>query len=118
MKDTKTKLNEKPIEKIKEVKPKKKKISKRFILLYIAIFAFALYAAITIITQHTQINEKRAELEALQQELQIVDIENEYLEEVKNYTGEDLDEFVEDKAREDLDYVKNGERVFVNVSGN
>jgi len=104
--------------KIKEVKTEKKKISKRFILLYIAIFAFALYAAITIITQHTKIIEKRAELAALQEELQIVDIENEYLEEVKNYTGEDLDEFVEDKAREDLDYVKNGERVFVNVSGN
>ena len=118
MEERRTKLNGEYINKIKEVKPKKKKVSKKFVLLYVAIFAFTLYAAITIITQHTKIVEKRAELAQLQEELQIVDIENEYLEEVKNYTGDDLDEFVEDKAREDLDYVKNGERVFVNVSGN
>lgn len=102
---------------IKEVKPKKKKLSKRFFLLYLAIFGFALYASITIINQHIAINEKRTELQVLQEELQIIEIENDYLDEVKNYKGDDLDEYIENIAREDLDYVKNGERVFINVSG-
>lgn len=109
---------ETPQETLGEVKTKKKKISKKFVLLYIAVFAFALYAAITIISQNAQISEKRAELAALEEELQIIEIENDYLEQVKNYKGEDLNEYIEEIAREDLDYIKNGERVFINVSGN
>lgn len=102
---------------IKEVKPKRKRKFKRYIILYIAIFGFTLYAAITIINQNIEINKKKEELAALEEQLSIVEIENDYLEEIKNYEGEDLDEYIEDIAREDLDYIKNGERVFINVSG-
>ena len=104
--------------KLREVITPKKKLSKSMILLFGAIFAFALYSAIIIVGQNTAIKEKRAELAALEEELQIIEIENDYLEQVKNYKGKDLDEYIENIAREDLDYIKNGERVFVNVSGN
>lgn len=103
---------------MQEVKPIRKKLSKKHLLLYVALFGFVLYSAITIINQNIAISEKRQELAALQQELEIIDIENQYLEEVKNYKGDDLDEFIKDKARKDLDYINNGERVFVNVYGN
>lgn len=117
MKEKRARKNEEQ-KKLREVITPKKKSSKSFILLFIAIFAFALYSAITIVSQNEAIREKRAELAALEEELQIIEIENDYLEEVKNYKGKDLDEYIENIAREDLDYVKNGERVFINVSGN
>ena len=103
---------------LKEVKKPKKKRSKSILLLFVALFGLTLSAAITIVNQNIAISEKKAELAALEAELQIVEIENDYLEEVKNYKGEDRDEYIENIAREDMDYIKNGERVFVNVSGN
>ncbi len=102
---------------IKEVTPKKLKFQKRNLLLYFAIFAFTLYAAITIINQNIEINKKKAELAELEEQLSIIEIENDVLDEIKNYEGEDLDEYIENIAREDLDYIKNGERVFINISG-
>ena len=101
---------------IREVKPKRNR-SKKFILLYIASFAFVIYAAFMIISQSIDINEKRAELQSLQNELEIVDIENDYISEIKGYSGDELNDYIENIAREDLDYVKNGERVFINISG-
>ena len=101
---------------IREVKPKRNR-SKKFILLYLAGFAFVIYAAFMIISQSIDISEKRAELKSLQDELEIVEIENDYLSEIKGYSGDELNEYIENIAREDLDYVKNGERVFINISG-
>ncbi len=101
---------------IKEVKPKRKR-SKKFILLYLAGFAFAIYATFTIINQSIERNAKLAEYESLQQELQIVEIENENLSRIKDYSGDERNDYIENIAREDLDYVKNGERVFINISG-
>jgi cell division protein DivIC len=103
--------------KIKEVKPKRKKRSKKFLLLYVAVFGFAVYAAFTIINQNIEINNKKAQLEELNKQIEVIEIQNDYLSDVKNYTGKDLDDYIENIAREDLDYIKNGERVFINVSG-
>ena len=36
---------------------------------------------------------------------------------MKNYSDEENAEYMEQIARTELDYVKNGERVFVNVTG-
>lgn len=102
---------------IKEVKPKKKKRSKKYLLLYVAIFGFVIYSAITIINQNIEIKKKKEELALLNEQLSIVEIDNELLEKVKNYDGDELSEYIENIAREDLDYIKNGERVFINVSG-
>lgn len=103
--------------KIEEVKPKRKKHSKKYLLLYVAVFGFAVYAAFTIINQNIEISNKKSQLEELQKQIEVVEIQNDYYDEVKNYTGKDLDEYIENIAREDLDYIKNGERVFINVSG-
>ena len=40
------------------------------------------------------------------------------LKDIKNYKGAERDDYIENIAREDLNYLKNGERVFINVSGN
>ena len=107
----------KPGRSIREVKPGRKKRSFKFLLLYIAGFAFLIYASFTIISQGVEISKKRAELNELKEQLKIVEITNRDLEKTKNYSGEKLDEYIEKLAREDLDYVKNGERIFINISG-
>ena len=102
---------------IKEVKTKKKKLNKKFLLLYIAGFVFLVYASYTIISQSVELNSKREQLADINHQIEIKEIEIEYQNEVKNYSDDDLSEYIENIAREDLDYVKNGERVFVNISG-
>ncbi len=77
-----------------------------------------MYASFTIINQSIEINDKKDELKSIEDQLEIVEIQSDYLNQIKNYKGDDLSEYMENIAREDLDYIKNGERVFVNVAGN
>lgn len=103
-------------ENIKEVKlPKFKK--KRYILLYLAILGFAVYAVITLVSQQVEISDKKQQLQNLQDQIVVQEIKNDDLAEVKNYSDEELSKYIEDKARNDMGYIKNGERVFVNVAG-
>lgn len=95
--------------------PKVKK--KSFILLYVAIFAFAVYAVITLVNQYIEISDKKQQLAELKNQISVQEIKNEDIEKVKNYTGEELDEYIEKIAREELEYIGQGERVFVNISG-
>lgn len=117
MEDKKRKTDQKASrDKIKEVKsPKIKK--KRYILLYVAIFGFVVYAVITLVNQHIEISDKKQQLEDLQSQIVVQEIKNDNIEEVKNYSDEELANYIEQIAREDLDYIKDGERVFVNISG-
>lgn len=102
---------------IKEIAPEKKKHNKKMIFLYIALAAFIIYVSFTIINQSVQISDKKDELEKINNELEIVEIKSDNLKQIKNYKGKKLRDYMENIAREDLDYIKNGERVFVNVSG-
>ena len=95
----------------------KKKSRLRYILLYLAAIGFVFYAVITIINQNVKIAEKRAELSEIQQHINVVEIESDYLEKVQNYEGDELNEYMEKIAKEDLGYVSNGERIFINVAG-
>ena len=101
----------------KEVKPVKKRRKKRYILLYLAAIGFAFYAVITIINQSVKIAEKKAELSELQQEINVVEIQSQYLEKVRGYTGQQRSDYIEKIAKEDLGYVGEGERIFINVAG-
>lgn len=101
---------------IKEIQPKKHK-KKRHILIYLAIIGFTFYAVITIINQNVEIADKKAELEELQQQINVVEIQTQYLEKVQNYEGDDLSEYIEKIAEDDLGYVSDGERIFINVAG-
>lgn len=101
---------------VKEVEVKKTK-KKRYILLYLAIVAFAAYAVFTLVSINSQIKEKKSELSAYEKKINIVEIKNNELEKAYNATGDSYKKLIEDKAREDLDYLKDGERVFENVAG-
>lgn len=101
---------------IKEINPKKVR-KKRHILLYIAIIGFVFYAVITIINQSVEISKKRIELQNLQQQINVVEIQTQYLQKVQNYTGEELEKYIEKIAKEDMGYISEGERIFINVSG-
>ena len=101
----------------KEIDTPKKKRKLRYILLYLAAIGFVFYAVITIIDQSVKISEKKAELSELQQHINVVEIESNYLEKVQNFQGEELAEYMEKIAKEDLGYVSDGERIFINVAG-
>lgn len=100
----------------KEVKPVKRR-KKRYIVLILAVIGFSFYAVITIINQNVQIAEKKAELSELEQQISVVEIQSQYLEKVRGYTGQQLSDYIEKIAKEELGYVGEGERIFINVAG-
>ena len=101
---------------IKEIEPKKTKRG-RYILLYLAIIGFAFYAVITIVNQNIQIADKKAELDEINKQINVVEIQIKYLDKVKSYSGEQLKEYIEKIAKNEMGYVSEGERIFYNVSG-
>lgn len=90
-------------------------------ILYVAVIAFSLYIVVTIVDQQIQINNAKTELEELNNKISIQKIKNEELKQVADAVdSDDMDSFsdyIEKVAREDLDYVKNGEVVFINIAG-
>lgn len=103
---------------LKEIKkPEKKKINKIGLTIKLALVAFAVYAVITLLNQHIEILEKQQTLSELENNIMVQEIKIEEIQNVKNYSDEENAEYMEQIARKDLDYVKNGERVFVNVTG-
>ncbi len=101
---------------IKEVKTSKKNKGSRFILLYIAIGVFTIYAVYALITQHSQINSKQSELDSLNEKISVQEIKNDELTDIYNLSDKDNKDYIEEKAKED-GYLHQGERVFVNISG-
>lgn len=100
---------------VKEVTPKKKR-KKKFILLYIAVFVFAVYAVYALITQYSQIEKKRSQLDSLNKQISVQEIKNDEITNIYNLSDEDNEDYIEQKAKED-GYLHAGERVFVNISG-
>jgi len=101
---------------LKEITPKKLK-KKKYILLYVALIGFIFYAVITIINQNVKIADKRAELQELQQQINVVEIQTQHLQQVQNYKGDELSEYIKKIAKDELGYVSEGERIFINVAG-
>ena len=95
----------------------KKRRKRRYILLFIALVGFAFYAVITIINQNVRIAEKKAELNELNQQISVVEIQTQHLQKVQGYEGEELARYIEKIAKEDLGYISDGERIFINVAG-
>ena len=81
----------------------------------IFIAVFAIYAAFTLVSLQVQINAKNQQQEKLKVQLESQKLANAQLEAMIN--GGNNKEYVADIARDMLDYVVPGEKVFVDVSG-
>ena len=88
-----------------------------FVLIALVAVAFLIYSLISIIGIRSQIRERKAELDKLKDQITVQEIKNEDIEKLYNSTGSDFSALAEQIARDDLDYIKEGERVFVNVAG-
>lgn len=100
-----------------EKKSKKPLLNLRYVVLCVVVLVFAIYSVITLIDLYSQIGEKKNELNELNQEIKLQEIKNEEMNDLYNSSDEEFSKYVEEIARENLDYVKEGERVFVNISG-
>lgn len=104
-----------------KIKLTKKSRKRRNWILYIAVIAFSLYIIVTIIDQQIQINAAKVELEELNNKISLQEIKNKELKQVADAVdSDDIDSFadyIEKVAREDLNYVKPGEIVFINIAG-
>lgn len=103
---------------LKLLSNKKKKHPLRYIALGAVVFVFLISSFITIATTNKHIAEKQKELDSIKSEIRIQEIKNAELEHVLNYSDEEYLAYVISKAHTDLDYVRQGERVFVNSAGN
>ncbi len=104
---------------LKVVKEKnKKRLPFRYFVIGGVFIAFLIYSVFAIADINQRIKEKQSQYDALQSEIQIQELKNSELEYVLNYSDEEYLEYVINKAHKDLDYVRQGERVFVNSAGN
>ncbi len=86
-------------------------------MLKLAIAAFLIYALISFISQQVQIGQKEEQLATLQQELSVQNLQNEELKDALDGGITENSEYIERLARQNLDYAKPSERIFVNISG-
>ena len=87
------------------------------LLLRFAVIVLAVFVVVSLIAQQRQIAEKREDLQTLQAQLATQNVKNEELQEsLKDEEG--LRDYAEKKAREELNYAKPGERVFVDAGAN
>ena len=90
-----------------------------FLPLRVALFLLAGAALVLLLSWQMRISEKRAELETLQMQIVDQNLKNEEirrtLDALENAEG--IQEYAQRRAREDLDYARPGERIFVDVGG-
>ncbi|WP_233452715.1 FtsB family cell division protein [Caproicibacter fermentans] len=72
---------------------------------------------VALVNQQIEIQGKRQELTAAKQQIQIQEIKNDDLKQAFSTGADDERDYMERKAREELNYAKPGERVFVNIAG-
>ncbi len=100
---------------------KKKKTSDKRKLLRVFLSAglivFAFYAVFTLVNQQVEISEKREQLEQLQGEIVVQELKNDELKQVYELEDDENNAYIERVAREEFDYSKQGERVFINIAG-
>lgn len=97
----------------------KRSIKKRNInvALSLVLIIFAFYAVFTLVNQQLEIAEKQQELESLQDQIVVQEVKNDEMKQVYELDDDENDAYIERVAREEFDYSKQGERVFINVAG-
>ncbi|MDO4748791.1 MAG: septum formation initiator family protein [Eubacteriales bacterium] len=98
-------------------KAEKSQINLRYVVLCVVILVFTVYSVVTLVDLYAQIGEKQSELDKLNAEITIQEIKNEDMNDLYNSSDEEFADYIEQIAREDLDYIRQGERIFVNVAG-
>ncbi len=92
-----------------------KRLAKVFLSGLVIVFAF--YVVITLVHQQVEIAEKKAQLEELNEQIVIQEVKNDEMNRVNEFDDAENAEYIERVAREEFDYSKQGERVFINVAG-
>lgn len=103
---------------LKLLSNKKKRRPLRYTVLCAVFVVFLIYSVFTIASINKQIKEKNSQYDAIKSEIHIQELKNSELEHVLNYSDEEYLEYVINKAHNDLDYVRQGERVFIISAGN
>ena len=102
-------------------KKTRKATKNRNVLLYVIVIIVTLYVLYLIVDQQIRINNAKSELAQLEENIFTQEQTNEeqkkVADAVEHNDEEAFSNYVEKIAREDLDYVKNGEVVFVNIAG-
>lgn len=96
-----------------------RRISSRlaFVLVAVVAVVFFIYSLVTLIGIRSQIRERREELGEIQDKIIVQEIKNDEMNRAYNLSDTEMSDYIEQIARDTLDYVKEGERIFVNVSG-
>lgn len=102
---------------LKLLSKKKKRHPLRYTVLCAVFVVFLIYSVYSIASINKQIKEKQAQYNSIQNEIGIQELKNSELEHVLNYSDEEYLEYVINKAHSDLDYVRQGERVFIISAG-
>ena len=84
-------------------------------LLRLACLIVFAYILVVFVNQEVTISQKRAQYEQLQQQITAQQTENETMKSLT--TEENREEYIEKIARETLNYVYPGEKVYVNIAG-
>ncbi len=87
------------------------------VFLSIGLIVFAFYAVFTLVNQQVEISDKREKLEHLQEDIVVQEIRNDELKQVYELDDDENNAYIERVAREEFDYSKQGERVFINIAG-
>lgn len=95
-----------------------KKKSGKNIILKIAVLTFVVYIVFTLVNQQVDISSKQKQLDAVNQQIATQEMKNEEMKQVLDSGEQGNSDYIERVARQDLDYAKPDERVFINIAGN
>ncbi|MEE1043067.1 MAG: septum formation initiator family protein [Clostridia bacterium] len=93
---------------------KRNKKTRHSVIKYIICFGFFAYVGYTFIVQQIAINNKKAELEAINEQIVVAESEKEALIEEKKTVN--TPEYIEEVARTDLNMAAPGEIVFIDAT--
>lgn len=96
------------------MKELKKVKSKKNILIRVALAFLCLYAIVMLIHVQIEISEKKSEIAEIEKQIALQQIAN---QKMKDALENDDPDYIEQAARNELDYAKPGEKVFVDISG-
>ena len=96
---------------MKELKSRK---NKKNTLIRVALAFLCLYAIVMLVHVQIEISDKKSEIAEIKKQIALQQIEN---QKMKDALENDNPDYIEQAARNELDYAKPGEKVFVDISG-